>query len=568
MKMSQLYAPTLREVPAEAELRSHQFMLRAGLMRKSTAGVYAYLPLGYRVMQKVMNIVREEMNKAGGQEVLLPILQPAELWQESGRWADYGDEMFRVKDRNKRDFCLGPTHEEIITALVRSDVRSYKQLPIRLYQIQNKYRDEIRPRFGVIRGREFIMKDLYSFDRDEAGCDLSYQAMYDAYKEIFRRCGLDARPVEADSGAIGGDTTHEFMVLSDSGEALVVHCPACGYAANVEKAPCAEPAAQDVLDTQTAGLEKVHTPDAGTIDEICTFLDIEPQQCLKTVIYLADGKPVAVLVRGDHTLNELKLQKELDCSELLIADARTVEEVTGAAVGFAGPIGLSIPIIADQAAAAAADAVVGANQTDYHTRHVSVQRDLSLWKTADLRQCREGDACPACGQALDTARGTEVGQVFKLGTKYSEPLKATFLDENGKERSLVMGCYGIGVSRTVAAVIEQHSDADGISWPISVSPYHVVIVPVSFKDDQQRQTAEELYQTLQNLGVEAVLDDRLERPGVKFKDADLIGFPYRITIGPKSLAENKVELIERGTKTVELVDIAAVGSVLQERIHS
>lgn len=565
MRMSQLYAPTLREVPAEAELRSHQFMLRAGLMRKSTAGVYTYLPLGYRVLQKVKDIVRDEMNKADGQEVLLPILQPAELWQESGRWSDYGDEMFRVKDRHKRDFCLGPTHEEIITALVRSDVRSYKQLPIRLYQVQNKYRDEIRPRFGVIRGREFVMKDLYSFDRDEAGCDESYQAMYDAYKEIFRRCGLDARPVEADSGAIGGDTTHEFMVLSDSGEALIVHCPACGYAANVEKAPCTPPAAAEA---ETGPAEKVHTPNVGTIDEVCAFLDVQPHQCIKTVIYLADDKPIAALVRGDHTLNELKLQKELGCSQLVMAASRTIEEVTGAAVGFAGPLGLSIPVIADHAAAAAQDAVVGANETDYHSRHVSIGRDVQLWRTADLRQCQKGDACPSCGEPLDTARGTEVGQVFKLGTKYSEPLGATFLDENGKELPLVMGCYGIGVSRTVAAVIEQHSDADGICWPVSVAPYHVSIVPVSYKDDQQRKTAEELYTSLQNLGIEVVLDDRLERPGVKFKDADLIGFPFRITIGPKSLAEHKVELVERATKAVELVDIALVGSVLQERIKS
>ncbi len=565
MRMSQLYAPTLREVPAEAEIKSHQYMLRAGLMRKSTAGIYAYLPLGQRVLQKVQQIVREEMNAEGGQELLLPILQPAELWKETGRWEDYGEEMFKVKDRHKRDFCLGPTHEEIITALIRSDVRSYKQLPLLLYQIQNKYRDEIRPRFGVIRGREFVMKDLYSFDQDEDSLERSYQRMYNAYERIFRRCGLDTVPVEADSGAIGGDTSHEFMVLADSGEAAIVHCPACGYAANVEKAPCPE---VPIEEGERHSSEEVHTPSVGTIDEVCSFLSVEPQQCIKTILYMADGKPLAVLVRGDHALNELKLQKELQCSELEMADSHTIAEITGAPVGFAGPLNLPIPIMADYAAAAVTDAVVGANKEDYHIRHVSIPKDCSLWKTADLRECQEGDPCPRCGAGLDTARGTEVGQVFKLGTKYSTPLQATFLDENGKERPLLMGCYGIGVSRTMAAIIEQHCDEDGIIWPVSTAPYSVTIVPVNYKDEKQRAAADELYTRLEDSGIDVLLDDRLERPGVKFKDADLIGFPYRVTIGPKSLQENKVELTHRASKAVELVDIGEVVDLLLSKLAS
>lgn len=555
MRVTQIYAPTLREVPAEAELISHQFMLRAGLMRRAASGVYTYLPLGVRVLQKIISIIREELNKAGGQEVMLPIIQPAELWQESGRWNDYGDEMFRLKDRHDREFCLGPTHEEIVTALVRADVRSYKQLPLMLYQIQNKYRDEIRPRFGVIRSREFIMKDLYSFDRDEEGLDQSYQAMYDAYTRIFTRCGLETRPVEADTGAIGGDNSHEFMVLGDAGEDLVVYCQDCDYAANVEQAECAPYEAES---GEMLSLEEIATPNVTTIDKLVELLGIEGSRLIKTMIYLADDQPIAVLVSGDNNINEIKLKKVLKCENLVLADSRTIEEVTGAPVGFAGPIGLEIPIVADYSVIGLVNAVAGANKKDAHIANVNINRDYKAAVTADIREAREGDKCVRCGGTLTSARGTEVGQVFKLGTRYSQALKANFVDENGKEQPIIMGCYGIGVSRTMAAIIEQHHDEDGICWPVSVAPYHVIIVPVSYKDTEQREAAEKLYNELTQAGVEVILDDRDERPGVKFKDADLIGYPVRITVGPRQLKEGNVELYIRSSKTQVVIPISEV----------
>lgn len=555
MRASKLYAPTLREVPAEAELISHQYMLRAGLMRRSSSGMYTYLPLGLRVLQKIETIIREEMNAADAQELLLPIVQPAELWHETGRWADYGDEMFRLKDRHGREFCLGPTHEEIITALVRLDVSSYRQLPLRLYQIQNKYRDEIRPRFGVIRAREFIMKDCYSFDKDDQQANLSYQAMYNAYDRIFKRCGLDTKPVEADSGAIGGDSTHEFMVLGEAGEALIVYCPQCDYAANVERAECKE---VEKVEEELLQLEEIATPEVKTIEQLSEFLKVEESKIIKTIIYLADQKPVAVLIRGDHQANEVKIKKYLNCTQLELADPVTIEEVTKAPVGFAGPIGLDIPIYVDYAVASMVNGVAGANKVDTHIANVNIDRDYQAAAIVDLRQAEAGDQCLRCGGNLETARGTEVGQVFKLGTKYSEPLKATFLDENGKEKPFIMGCYGIGVSRTMAAIIEQHHDQDGICWPLSVAPYQVIIVPVNYKDEEQRKVAEQLYQSLRNLGFEVVLDDRLERPGVKFKDADLIGFPLRITVGPRQLQEGKVEVTIRSTKEQIPVSLSEV----------
>lgn len=539
MRASNLYAPTLREVPAEAELISHKYMLRAGLMRRSSTGIYTYLPLGLRVLHKIQDIIREEMNKAGSQEVLLPIVQPSELWHKTGRWADYGEEMFRLKDRHGREFCLGPTHEEIVTALVSADVSSYRQLPLRLYQIQNKYRDEIRPRFGVIRSREFIMKDCYSFDQSEKDASISYQAMYDAYSEIFKRCGLNAKPVEADSGAIGGDSTHEFMVLGEAGEDLVVYCPKCDYAANVERAECKAPLKTE---EELLEVEEISTPNIATIEELTSFLKVDANKFIKTMIYLADEKPVAVLLRGDHQANEVKIKKVLDCTQLELADPYTIEEVTNAPVGFAGPIGIKVPIIVDYSVASLTNAIAGANKVDTHLANVNLERDYQATKIVDIRQAEVGDECLRCGGIFETARGTEVGQVFKLGTKYSEPLKATFLDEGGKEKPLIMGCYGIGVSRTMAAIIEQHHDEDGICWPVSVAPYEVIIVPVNYKDEEQRKVAEQLYQSLSALGFETVLDDRLERPGVKFKDADLIGFPVRITIGPRQLQEGKVEI--------------------------
>ena len=436
MLMSQLYSPTLRETPSEAEIISHKLMLRAGLMRRSAAGMYAFLPLGLRVIRKVEQIIRDEMNAIEGQEVLLPIVQPAELWEESGRWGDYGDEMFRLKDRQGRQFCLGPTHEEIITALVRSEVRSYRQLPLRLYQIQNKYRDEMRPRFGLMRGREFIMKDMYSFDRDDEALDQSYWAAYHAYERIFQRCGVEAHPVEADSGAIGGDVTHEFMVLADSGEDLVLFCPSCGYAANAERAEGVPPAKVGGAPAMKA-LTKVHTPQASTIEQISAFLGVNPEDCIKTLLYLADGKPVAALIRGDHNLNEIKLRKTLECETLELADDDTILATTGAPVGFAGPVGLSIPLYADYAIQNMADAVVGANEGDHHLIHANLDRDFAVTLFADLRETEPGDPCPRCVGTLEGARGIEVGQVFKLGTKYSRAMGATFLDESGAEKPVI-----------------------------------------------------------------------------------------------------------------------------------
>lgn len=557
MLMSQLYSPTLRETPSEAEIISHKLMLRAGLMRRSAAGMYAFLPLGLRVIRKVEQIIREEMNAIEGQEVLLPIVQPAELWEESGRWGDYGDEMFRLKDRQGRQFCLGPTHEEIITALVRSEVRSYRQLPLRLYQIQNKYRDEMRPRFGLMRGREFIMKDMYSFDRDDEALDQSYWAAYHAYERIFQRCGVEAHPVEADSGAIGGDVTHEFMVLADSGEDLVLFCPSCGYAANAERAEGVPPAKVGGAPAMKA-LTKVHTPQASTIEQISAFLGVNPEDCIKTLLYLADGKPVAALIRGDHNLNEIKLRKTLECENLELADDDTILATTGAPVGFAGPVGLSIPLYADYAIQNMADAVVGANEGDHHLIHANLDRDFAVTLFADLRETEPGDPCPRCVGTLEGARGIEVGQVFKLGTKYSRAMGATFLDESGAEKPVIMGCYGIGVGRTVAAVIEKNHDQDGIIWPLAIAPYQVIIVPVSMKDEAQAQAARKLYQELKAAGVEVVLDDRDERPGVKFKDADLIGFPLRVTIGSRSLEQGEMEIVLRRTKEKRNVPISQV----------
>ena len=568
MRMSQLYAPTLREVPSEAEIVSHQLMLRAGLLRRSAAGIYTYLPLGLRVIRKVEAIIREEMNRIEGQELLLPIIQPAELWHETGRWSDYGDEMFRLTDRNNREFCLGPTHEEIITALIRSEVRSYRQLPLRLYQIQNKYRDEMRPRFGLMRGREFIMKDMYSFDRDEEGLDRSYWDAYHAYERIFSRCGVQAKPGEADSGAIGGDMTHEFMVLADSGEDLVLYCPDCDYAANVERAECRPIEVQEKDPNLFRALKEVHTPGASTIDEISDFLNVKPEDCIKTLIYSADDRPVAALIRGDHSLNEIKLQKVLGCETLELADDETIYKLTGAPVGFAGPLDLGIPLYADYAIANMVNAVAGANKEDTHLINVNLERDFTVTKTADLREGEPGDPCPRCDGHLVGARGIEVGQVFKLGTKYSSALNAVFLDEDGKECPIIMGCYGIGVGRTVAAVIEQNHDDDGICWPMSIAPYHVIVVPVSIKDEKQAAVAADIYKKLEEAGVEVVFDDRDERPGVKFKDADLIGFPIRITVGPKSLKQGKLEITIRKTKEQIMLPVEEVVDYVVKLVKS
>ena len=546
MKMSNLYAPTLREVPAEAEVVSHQLMLRAGMIRKATGGVYSYLPLAWRTLRKIEQIVREEMDAKGGQEIAMPIVQPAEIWQQTGRWDVYGDEMFRLKDRHQRDFCLGPTHEEMVTTLVKSDVRSYRQLPLLVYQIQNKYRDEIRPRFGLMRGREFIMKDLYSFDRNTAGLDISYKKMYDAYTRIFTRCGLTFRPVEADPGAIGGSGTHEFMVLADSGEAAIAYCENCDYAANVEKAELLPIAA---IPEPVFPREMKSTPDQRTIQELAQFLSLPADRLIKSLAYMTENGPVLALVRGDHEVNEIKLINLLGVLQLDLASEKDIRDSFRSVPGYIGPVGLTgVQVLADATVMNMVNAVCGANTVDQHFINVSPSRDFQVDKIADLRLIKETDPCPRCGAPVKTARGIEVGQVFKLHTKYSKALEATYLDENGQENLMVMGCYGVGVSRTMAAAIEQHHDDDGIIWPLAIAPYHLVIVPINIKDEAQMTLCNQLYEELMASGVEVVLDDRDERSGVKFKDADLIGYPVRITVGPKALKENAVEVKVRRTK--------------------
>lgn len=565
MYVSQLYAPTLREVPAEAEIKSHQLLVRAGFIRKSSAGVYSYLPLAWRVLNKISAIVRQEMNKVGGQEILMPILQPAEIWLESGRWSVYGKELFRLQDRQQRDFCLGPTHEELVTDLVRADVYSYRQLPLYLYQIQNKYRDELRPRFGLMRGREFIMKDLYSFDRDEAGLEKSYQKLYQAYKKVFQACGLDFRIVEADSGAIGGNVTHEFMVLATSGEAEIVYCSVCDYAANVEIAPC-KPTQN--LPEEKKAKQKVATPTQTTVEQVTAFLKVAPQKLIKALFYQADDKIIAVLVRGDRTLNEIKLKKMCSANNLTLASAEKIYEITACQPGFVGPVGLkNIEIYADEEIKTLTNAVCGANQAGYHLINVQPGRDFSVSAYADLRMCEAAEPCPKCQSPLKTARGIEVGQVFKLGTKYSESLGAKYNDEFGKERLMVMGCYGIGISRTMAAVVEQNNDSEGIIWPLSIAPYQVVIIPVLPTDELLWENAQEIYQQLLENGVEVVLDDRDERAGVKFKDADLIGYPLRLTLGRRFKTHEEIELKLRSEKEATFVPRKEILKVVQDLIN-
>jgi prolyl-tRNA synthetase len=537
MRFSQMFIPTLRELPAEAEVVSHQLMLRAGLMRKLASGIYSFLPLGYRTFRKIEQIVREEMDRAGAQELIMSALLPSEAYQASGRWEVFGPEMFRLKDRNGRDFCLGPTHEEIFTETVKNEVRSYRQLPLNLYQIQTKYRDERRPRFGVMRSREFVMKDAYSFDRDWEGLDVSYARMHEAYCRIFDRCGLKYMVVEADSGAMGGSGSQEFMVKSEIGESEIAYCEACGYAANEEKAEsipeaCCEEGCCS-CDTELE-MEMVPTPDVKTIDDLVSFFSCSPKIFAKTILYKADNRVVAVMVRGDREVNETKLQNYLNCVELEMADADTVKNITGAEVGFAGPVGLKIELIVDHEVAGLKNMITGANETGYHLKNVNINRDFTPSIVMDIRNVAEGDKCPKCSAPLKISRGIEVGHIFKLGTKYSESLGCVYLDENGKEQYMVMGCYGIGISRTMAAIIEQNNDENGIIWPISVAPYHVMVVPVNTSVAEQMEVAEKVYSRLLSEGIEVIIDDRDERPGVKFKDADLIGIPIRITVGKKA----------------------------------
>lgn len=557
MRASELFFPTLREDPSEAETISHRLLYRAGMIRKTAGGIYTYLPLGYRVIKKIIDIVREEMDRAGGQELGLPILQPKELWTQSGRWSLYGEEMFRLQDRHQRDFCLGPTHEEVITDVVNHDVHSYRDLPLLLYQIQNKYRDEIRPRFGLMRGREFIMKDLYSFDVDEDGLEVSYRKMYDAYCRVFDRLGLDYRVVEADSGAIGGNESHEFIVLAATGESTIVFCHSCGYAANIEKSECIpEPAGEP--ETQLP-LQKVSTPGRKSIQDICEFLGVPAYQQIKTLMYLIDGEPVAILVRGDREVNEIKVKNHLNGGSVDLAGEDIIKERAGAGFGSLGPVGLDMMIYADLEVKTMTNCICGANQDGYHYINVNPGRDFSPLAFMDIRNAEEGDICPACKKGrLKATRGIETGHIFKLGTKYSAGMGATFLDENGKERLMVMGCYGIGISRTMAAAIEQKHDENGIIWPIAIAPYQVIVIPVNVKNEEQMEAAEKVYNDMQQAGLEVILDDRDERAGVKFKDADLIGIPVRITIGPKSLQAGRVEVKKRWEKDFQTVEINRV----------
>ncbi|MBN1847189.1 MAG: proline--tRNA ligase [Deltaproteobacteria bacterium] len=569
MRYSKYFIPTLKEIPSDAEIVSHQLMLRAGMIRKLTAGIYTYLPIGLRSLKKIEKIIREEMNQSGAIEILMPAVQPAELWQESGRWDFYGRELLRFKDRHDHDACLGPTHEEIITDLARREIRSYKQMPINLYQIQTKFRDEIRPRFGVMRAREFIMKDAYSFDMDEAGAEKSYGIMRETYMNIFRRCGFRFRAVEADTGSIGGSFSHEFMVLADTGEDQIVNCSQCSYAANLEKAEVKEPDQGAETDEKSMlPFEEVETPNMKTVEEVTSFLSISPQNLVKTLIFKSDEDVVAALVRGDHDINEAKLKNILGAEQLDLADPQLVEEVTGAPLGFAGPIGLDIKIIADNTLKTMQNMVVGGNKKDLHIKNANLKRDFTIHAFGDLRFITPHDPCPRCGGTIEFGRGIEVGHIFKLGTKYSKTMKAIYLDENGKEQTMVMGCYGIGVSRIMAASIEQNHDNDGIVFPIPIAPFEVVILPLQMNEPDVISAAEAIYQGLLEKGVDVLIDDRDLRAGFKFKDADLLGTPLRIAVGTRALKDGHVEMKWRHEKESSLISFQDAPAIIMKKINN
>ncbi len=540
MRFSTAFIPTLKEVPADAKVASHVFMVRGGYIRQVAAGIYNFMPLGWRVISRIERIVREELDRAGAQEVLMPASIPAELWKETKRWEKYGPELLRFKDRKGAEFCFGPTHEEVVVDMVRREVKSYRELPLNLYQIQNKFRDEMRPRAGLMRGREFIMKDAYSFDVDADAAKKSYEVMYEAYKRIFARCGLEFRPVEADTGAIGGSLSHEFQVLADSGEDSIVACDTCDYAANVEEAALRTPAEPAIVGG--GELSKVPTPGAKTIVEVCALLKAEATQTIKSLVYMADGEPLLVLLRGDRHLNEIALKKLTGATELFKARDGQARKATGAPIGSIGPVGLDIPIYADAELEGATSAVAGAGEADVHYTGLDLARDCSITKYVSLRAAEEGEGCARCDGQYKSYRGIEVGHVFSLGTVYSEPMGCTYLDEGGKSQPMFMGCYGIGITRIAASAIEQNHDEGGIIWPMSIAPYEVTVLPLQMKDDDVISAAEKLYEELLDLGVEVLLDDRKERPGAKFKDADLIGIPLRIAIGKRSLGEGNFEL--------------------------
>jgi len=563
MKFSEYFIPTLREEPAEAEVISHKLMMRAGMIRKVAAGIYNYLPLGLKMIRKVEQIVRDEMNKAGAIELLMPSVCPSELWKESKRWDFYGKELLRLKDRHNREFCIGPTHEEVITDLVRKEIKSYKQLPVNFYQIQTKFRDEIRPRFGLMRGREFIMKDAYSFDIDNEHAEISYKKMFDAYTNIFQRCGLEFRTVDADTGSIGGSFSHEFMVLAKNGEDAIVSCNSCSYSANVEKSPVKKFAYNaDLTNEKELTPEEVYTPNVKTIEEVSNYLNIPVNRILKTII-LTDGENVvAALVRGDFDVNIVKIKNILDWDTIFFATEETVKAVTNAPSGFSGPINIKCPVIADYSAEGLKNFVIGANKKDYHIKNTNF-KDIGEVTFHDIRNAESGDPCPQCEKGvLEIFRGIEVGHIFKLGTKYSEAMGAYFLDSNGKRKPCIMGCYGIGIGRTAAAAIEQNFDDKGMILPLPISPFTVHLLPVDYKNEEIGKVTDNIYNLLQNSGIDVLMDDRNERPGIKFNDADLLGFPYRITIGKKSLKQGKVEIYERKSGNVNLTDIDSISDFI------
>ena len=567
MRYSQMLIPTTKETPAEAEVVSHQLLLRGGFIRKLTSGLYTYLPLGLAAMQKVAAIVREEMNRAGAQELLMPMVQPADLWQESGRWQKYGPELLRFKDRHDRDYCLGPTHEEVITDIARREIHSYRQLPMNLYQVQTKFRDEIRPRFGLMRGREFVMKDAYSFDVSDQAAEESYRRMYDAYTRIFKRCGLEFRPVEADSGSIGGSFSHEFMVLADTGEDTLVICTSCDYAANVEKARVVLPETSP-QDTELQECAQVETPGMKKVDRVAEFLGVTPKEIIKTMIFLADGEPVAVLVRGDRQVQSVKLKNMLGAADVEPAEDDQVWKLCKLPVGYIGPVDISIRLVADQEVMRMTNAVCGANEKGHHLTGVNPGRDFNPEQVGDLREITVEDRCPVCGGALELTEGIEVGHIFKLGTSYSEALNATFQDSDGKDKTLVMGCYGIGVSRVVAAAIEQNHDKNGIIFPLPLAPFQVIVLNLGMKSKETTAAAEQLYLALQAAGIEVLYDDRDERPGSKFKDADLLGIPYRVMVGKTWEKEGRVELRLRRTGETLNIDYDRAAEEIAAMVRS
>lgn len=564
MEMSKLYYTVQKEIPSDAVISSHQLMIKGCYIKQLASGVYTFLPLGLKALRNVETIIRKEMDQYA-QELIMPALLPADLFKITGRWEKYGNELFHLEDRNHRDFCLGPTHEEFFTSIVKQDIKSYKKLPIVLYQIQNKYRDEKRPRFGILRSRDFVMKDAYSFNMDEDSLNTTYQEMKQAYINIFTKCELDFAIVDADSGAIGGDNSQEFMAKSDIGEDDIIHCTCCDFSANIEKAPCLTQI--DNLAEPMQEIEELYTPNVKTIAQLEESLADLKNKFVKQLIYKADDSFVAVLLKGNREVNETKLANYLGCIHLELANLEEVEKVTGAQVGFAGPVDLNLPIYLDHEIEHMKNMVVGANKTDYHLKNVNPGRDFSYKACFDFRNIEPTDSCPKCGKEIELIKGIEVGHIFQLGTAYSDKLDCTYLDQEGQKKTMLMGCYGIGVSRLLAAIVEQHNDENGIIWPMCIAPYHVSVIPISMDDALQKQKAYEIYNQLQHLGLSCLIDDRKERPGVKFKDADLIGCPFRIVVG-RDISEGKIEFKKRSESTSNIISLEDFYSIIKEEIKS